>query len=113
MKEIIMTKAGNLLRAAKKLISDPKDWTQEGVYVTPEGCMCAQAAINRAFKASGENVNVVDNAVHYILQVVSKIHPYHLVTTYNDRPDTSHADIMNLFDDAATMADAEPTGQHA
>jgi hypothetical protein len=108
-----MTKAGNLLRAAKKLISDPKDWTQEGVYVTPEGCMCAQAAINRAFKASGENVNVIDCASIFVHTVVRKLLPYHHLTYYNDQPSTSHADIMNVFDDAAAMADAEPTGQQA
>jgi hypothetical protein len=101
-----MTQAGNLLRAAKALISDPANWTQDGVYVTADGCMCAQAALNRAFKANDRNCDVSDQACDYLIRVLRKKSPYHFVTSYNDASTTTHTDIMNLFDDAATMADA-------
>ena len=100
-----MTQAGNLLRAAKSLISDPKDWTQEGLYVNAQGCMCAQGALNRAFRWSKLNTDVADEAQTYLHKVVRKLNPYCLVTSYNDDRETTHADIMKLFDDAATMAD--------
>ena len=100
-----MTQAGNLLRAAKSLISDPKDWTQEGVYSTIDGCMCAQGAFFRTFWASDYNVDVSDDAQSYLHKAVRKLNPYCLVTSYNDDRETTHADIMNLFDDAAAMAD--------
>jgi hypothetical protein len=100
-----MTQAGNLLRAAKALISDPKDWTQIGVYVTSDGCMCAQGAINKAFRWSKLNTDVPNKAEDYLRKEVQKRYPYSLITSYNDDPETTHADIMKLFDDAATMAD--------
>jgi hypothetical protein len=100
-----MTQAGNLLRAAKSLISDPKDWTQEGLYVNAQGCMCAQGAINKAFRWSKLNEDVVDDASKYMRLALGRVYLYGLVTSYNDDPETTHADIMKLFDDAATMAD--------
>jgi hypothetical protein len=103
-----MTQVGNLLRAAKAKISDPADWHQDGTYVNAQGCLCAQAAINRAFKSSGYDTNVADDALLHMTKAVRKLHPYSFVTKYNDDPETTHADIMKLFDDAATMAD-EPT----
>jgi hypothetical protein len=106
-----MTQAGNLLRAAKAKISDPKDWTQEGVYVTADGCLCAQGALNRAFIPSGYSVAIHDRACILISRAVRKLQPYYMVTKYNDDPTTTHADIMNLFDDAAEMADAPTTGE--
>jgi hypothetical protein len=106
-----MTQAGNLLRAAKAKISDPADWHQEGTYVNASGCLCAQAALNRAFKTSEYNVSVHDQCFSHISKFVRKLHPYYLVTSYNDDPETTHADIMNLFDDAAEMADAPTTGE--
>jgi hypothetical protein len=105
-----MTQAGNLLRAAKAKIIDPKDWHQEGTYVNAQGCLCAIAALNRAIKSSGYVTDVADKAYDLIHKAVRKLHPYCLVTKYNDDPETTHADIMNLFDDAAEMADV-PTGE--
>jgi hypothetical protein len=101
-----MTQAGNLLRAAKALISDPKDWTQIGVYVTSNGCMCAQGALNKAFRWSKLNEDLFYEAQEFLHKGVRKLNSYSLITTYNDDLETTHADIMNLFDDAATMADA-------
>jgi hypothetical protein len=101
-----MTQAGNLLRAAKAKISDPADWHQDGTYVNAQGCLCAQAALNRAFRTSGYNTPIHDRASAFMSKAVRKLNPYYYVTKYNDDPETTHADIMNLFDDAATMADA-------
>jgi hypothetical protein len=101
-----MTQAGNLLRAAKALISDPSRWTQQGVYVTDDGCMCAQGALNRAYTAGEHSYETAYEAENFLKVVVKKVRTYRLVTSYNDDPETTHADIMNLFDDAATMADA-------
>jgi hypothetical protein len=100
-----MTQVGNLLRAAKAVISDPTNWHQEGTYVNKSGCLCTQAALNRAFKSSGYNNNVADKAVGYLNNTIHKLHPYQFITMYNDASTTSHTDIMNLFDNAAAMAD--------
>jgi hypothetical protein len=104
-----MTQVGNLLRAAKALISDPDKWTQDGLYITPCGCMCAQGALNRSFWASDYNEDVVDQATQYLTKTLKNIDLYAYITKYNDDPETTHADIMSLFDDAATMADTPPT----
>jgi|TARA_R110000744_G_scaffold42540_2_gene95978 hypothetical protein len=103
-----MSAAGNLLREAKALISDPKDWTQKGVYITPEGCLCSAGAINRAYNTSGVAPDVADKAYVIMNKSVSKVSRIHHVNSYNDDPKTTHTDIMKLFDDAAAMAD-EPT----
>jgi hypothetical protein len=103
-----MSRAGNLLREAKALIADPKDWTQDGVYFTPDGCMCSAGAINRAYKVSNVRQDVADTAYYAIYISVSKLSSIHHVTSYNDDPKTTHADIMNLFDDAAALADSTP-----
>lgn len=100
-----MSKAGNLLRQAKALISDPKDWTQEGVYETSDGCMCAKGAINRAWSATSTNEIVIDNATACMHKALRKLHPYILITRYNDDFETTHTDIMNLFDASAAIAD--------
>jgi hypothetical protein len=68
-----MTQASNLLRAAKALISDPANWTQDGVYVTAEGCMCAQGAINKAFRASDRDYEVSDQARDYPPEVLEAV----------------------------------------
>jgi hypothetical protein len=100
-----MTQAGNLLRAAKALISDPDKWTQEGLYVTDDGCMCAHGALNRAYMKGGHSYEIADQAYNFMSKALIKLQPYRAVTSYNDDPETTHSDIMNLFDDAATMAD--------
>jgi hypothetical protein len=101
-----MTQAGNLLRAAKALISDPANWTQIGVFVTDDGCMCAQGALNRAFREGDLNGDVSDQAGDFLIATLRKLEGRYFVTAYNDASTTTHTDIMNLFDDAATMADA-------
>jgi hypothetical protein len=100
-----VTRAGNLLRRAKALIADPKDWTQEGVYMTDDGCMCAAGALNSAYTLTELDDFTVDTAYRCIKTCLKKVYPYALIGTYNDDPKTTHSDIMNLFDDAAAMAD--------
>jgi hypothetical protein len=100
-----MTKAGNLLREAKALIADPKDWTQEGLYQTPEGCLCTAGAINKVYSSGNVALSVTDGAYKAIGECVRKLAPNTLLTQYNDNPSTTHADIMKLFDDAIIMAD--------
>jgi hypothetical protein len=105
----VVTKAGNLLREAKALIADPKDWTQEGVYKTPEGCLCSAGAITKAVVLSNTAFSVTNDACDAIKECVRNLTPYLNITTYNDRPSTTHADIMNLFDAAIVLADERKT----
>ncbi len=100
-----MTKVGNLLRASKALISDPSKWIK-GAYVDDYGCMCAQGALNEAYISSKYGHEIAYEASLFLKAGVQKVRTYRLVTSYNDDPETTHADIMNLFDDAAAMADA-------
>jgi hypothetical protein len=55
--------------------------------------------------AGEHSYETADEAANCLKAGVSKVRTYRLVTSYNDDPETTHTDIMNLFDDAATMAD--------
>jgi hypothetical protein len=61
--------------------------------------------------AGEHSYETADEAANCLKAGVKKVRTYRLVTSYNDDPETTHADIMKLFDDAATMADTpEETG---
>lgn len=100
-----MSKEGNLIRTAKKLIIDPENWTQKGVYVDNKGCICAQGALNRAHIKLCYSVRIHDNCCFLMNKAVKKRVLYKYLTGYNDDPSTSHEDIMSLFDEAEKMAD--------
>jgi hypothetical protein len=93
------------LRKAKALISDPVNWNNDGDYFKdgdPDtGCMCVYGAIHVALDPShhiGETEKLFDD-------LFKSLHlPYKLID-YNDHPDTTHDDIMALFDRAIELAE--------
>lgn len=105
-----MTKSlSDQLKAAKALIDTPEKWTKgafardrdgDDVYETDGDtavCWCAVGAINKAF------------GCHAGLTVVQALYAalpadFQLVASFNDHPDTTHADVMALFDRAIAEA---------
>lgn len=97
------------LIAAKALIDTPEKWGKED-YEPRAGCYCMAGAI---FAAKGEGFNpreetsspeakAIDAALDELYDGLS---PWRSYVEYNDDPETTHADIMALFDHAIAVAD--------
>jgi hypothetical protein len=88
------------LIASKALIADPAHWTQTGPCVA-DGTYCAITACNdlqRAVDAFNALYDALPEAWRRERSTLGS------VFEFNDHPDTTHADIMALFDRAIEAA---------
>ena len=97
-----MTEA-ELLRKARDLISDPTGWTKgrfkrQDCYHPPRYC-----AVGALMEASAEDVNRTTPACERLERIVAK--EGWSITAYNDDEDTTHQDILDLFDCAIKQAE--------
>ena len=103
-----------ILEKARDLISDPERWAKgyyahdkDGDYVPPrDGNACKWCAAGATIVVSPDDDN--DDSRH-ALALLQKALPsgFLFATNYNDRPTTTHADILALFDRAIELAKAE------
>jgi hypothetical protein len=102
-----MTVKENLI-AAKALIDTPEKWGK-GEYKPSPGCFCAFGALMAARGVDPED----DTSVTDEDRALAKALPsgWHKVTSevadFNDHPDTTHADIMALFQRAIEAEEAK------
>lgn len=95
------------LIAAKALIDSPEKWTK-GFYQSMDGCLCSLGALGMAI---GGNPFFPNSVARAALQAeVPQQWGVLSVGAYNDDPDTTHADIMALFDRAIARAAREKGG---
>lgn len=95
------------LVAAKALIDAPEKWGQ-GEYETSPGCYCALGAVAKATGVDPAPWNVEVGVLYDALKAALPPKAARLsVVDFNDAPETTHADIMALFDRA--IAAAEPS----
>jgi hypothetical protein len=95
-----------VLRAARAYISDPEHWYKGGYGY--RGRSCALGACIRMSKHSWpEAQGALNRAVPDWWRVVSEETCRNPITTYNDRPQTTHADILALFDRAIAVEEAK------
>ena len=114
-----MSAAADHLRAAKALIDAPERWTKGAFARRADGlmlmrgeswdqasCFCAEGAIRRS--QNGVLPHVLDAFMERAIPKSFKFeaHARNFVM-FNDHPDTTHADIMALFDRAISLADRE------
>jgi len=113
-----MHPTAEVLQTARNIISDEKNWTQ-GAYARDSEynpineahdsavCFCSLGAI---FKAAGSHLDPrYDAGVSELTNTLGerrakamqegKPKPTRNVPSYNDHPDTKHADVLSLFDD--------------
>jgi hypothetical protein len=88
-----------VLRKAKAAISNPHSWVKflpEVAPFDPGYSMCA--VMSCSFAGAGRDYH----ATHLAVRALERALPpgFSHVPTYNDHPDTTHADIMALFDRA-------------
>jgi hypothetical protein len=90
----------DLLRDAKDLITDPKDWTRR-TYRSFGGQRCAVGALRAAAKRLDDPT--IAWAAHALLIDVARSRGFTNVETMNDR--SSHAAVMAAFDQAIRVAE--------
>lgn len=102
----------DILRAARALIDTPEKWTQKAYARDPSGfkvesnnphavCFCSLGAIKR------ENQDEVVN--YFVRSWLRGALPsdFESILRYNDHPDTTHDDVLALFDRAILSAEKE------
>lgn len=103
-----------VLKDARALISDATRWTRGELYDTYSGRSCALGAVHRASNPEwvGEHVRPADTYTEAVAALSAHV-PYPWSTTphanvwlFNDDPDTSHPDVLALFDKAIAKLEA-------
>lgn len=98
------------LRAAKALIDAPEKWTREAFARNAQGvptilrkatCFCALGALDFA----GHVALAYDESAEDLLKDAVPTRFMNSITAFNDHPDTTHADVMALFDRAIALAE--------
>jgi len=94
----------NLIRA-KALIDTPEKWGKD-FYYEQDGCLCVVGALGKAMGISASGGQFCDSLVRALNAELPESAPIrnHL-PAFNDHPDTTHADIMALFDRAIAAAE--------
>ncbi len=104
-----------LLAKAKEIISDPKHWAKhefaydkDGYEVHPDSstaaCWCARGAVYAA------NKSYTGAEVEEAFKHLAAVCPLGvLIGFYNDQPERTHDDIMDLFDKAIEHAQRSST----
>lgn len=87
------------LIAAKALIDTPEKWGKEEYLDKLSGCMCAYGAIGVTLNTTSW-LTAEDSAEASALEDALDECWGRNVAAFNDAPDTTHADIMALFDRA-------------
>lgn len=105
----------DILRAAKAHISEPENWFQgeyfKGSLIDPDtSCACALGAV-RVANWSAHAIHSVFVDIHDDTPAAHTLHSvlpdgFFTVNDFNDDPNTTHADIMALFDRAIAAAEA-------
>lgn len=96
--------AADLLLDARDLISDPDRWCQNKAHDS-EGRMCAIGALTTAATYAGASDYIV--AARYLRKAARQVFGHLTAPSLNDHPNTVHADIVLLFEEAAKLAKEE------
>lgn len=112
MKDTAVNEVRTTLRddliAGKSLIADPAHWLKGNIADPDDTCFCAYGAIcfaprGRWFSSDDAGLNALTAAIPAgFVSDGSKLK----LALYNDHPDTTHADIMALFDRAIASAES-------
>lgn len=106
-----MSKTIEILRGAREILSDPDRWTRQFQARDSEGdcvawnnpgavCFCLMGAINRA----SMDITPDDRALAYeAMDVLDKVIDT-AIPLFNDRPTTTHDDILEALDSAITRS---------
>ena len=100
-------KYSQILIEAKDLLSDPENWNQDGFYYksnNPESdCYCTFGAIYTVMNLDPEGEEA-DKVSHSLAELLGFEVGIDLVE-WNDSPETTHEELMGVFDKAITKAE--------
>ena len=107
-----MSEVSDTLRAARKLIEKPENWckganaaTATGEIVTPDHpdahAMCVQGAV----KAIAGDYVFRRSIMFRLISVLP--YGFESAVAFNDHPDTTHPMVLDLFDRAIEMEEAD------
>jgi hypothetical protein len=97
-----------ILKRAKANISDPAKWHKGHYFDTAGTCMCSLGAIIRVIDPYANCYDIMSDGNKQLFDnVVRNLEPLDSdrVADFNDDPETSHEDIMTMFDDAISSAE--------
>lgn len=97
-----MSVRDNLI-AARALIDTPEKWGKEHYEPRP-GCFCVSGALAKVYGVDPNPQNCEAGPEYRALYAAVPNGPWSGPVNYNDHPDTTHADIMALFDRAIEAA---------
>ena len=100
----------NVLTKARELISTPEQWAKKHQATTADGvqvpwnsdeatCFCMMGAINRAA------LDLKADSSWYVMNLVEDVID-NTLPIFNDRPTTTHEDVLRAFDQAIANASA-------
>ena len=105
-----MTKSTRqILEEAKALISEQERWGKGEWY--RDGCMCIEGALAKASDIEPYEVRNDDPIVELILKSIPEDFAggfdwrFNTLVNFNDHPDTTHEDVMKLFERAILSCD--------
>lgn len=82
-----------VLRVAKELIQDESNWLK-GEFTNSKGCYCALGALRAAEDMTTFwNEGAIDRLQKYVAYNTT----YSSVAVFNDAPDTTHTDVIEMF----------------
>ncbi len=96
-----MNKATRLLQDARDLIDHPDKWTKGTLY--DQGRYCMLGAIQQAEASTKQRVGSNHIARNRLLETGIAMFPsisFRGIASINDHPDTTHDDILAMFDKA-------------
>lgn len=106
-----------ILRKARELISDPERWTKGAFARNAQGasvsyrhdaatCFCSVGAVERAaFKDGVDDNQPISVALRALYR--GKLYAIPSIAAFNDRDDTTHGDVLAMFDRAIALAEDE------
>lgn len=109
-----MRTASEILRAAKAKIAEPSRWVKGAPALNADGsavdpwrghavCWCVNGALVEVTR-TGE---LMQSRASFILSQCARRRGYETASRLNDAPETTHADVMALFDEAIAWAESD------
>jgi hypothetical protein len=102
-----MNSVTEVLRSARELITDRKNWTQgHFVRVREDGgeCFCAEGAIDRVLYLADVETNWRE-FYRPLRTVIGS--PYHSIVLWNDQDGRTHEEVLAAFDKAIELTESE------
>ena len=101
-----MTAPAVILRAARGYIAEPERWTKGRLARYPAPDRVARCAIGAVFAAACTHEGGFGSAAHEAADALLGVVGGTCISTWNDAPERTHAEVLEAFDRAIAAAEA-------